>query len=91
MAVRYGCITCRRPVESDTVIYECPRCAAQNISVRPDWGYPRGYLSVIYSPALRVRRGDLVDPLGMLPIPVTGAGAFTAWALWKERSSEAAS
>ena len=78
MAVRYGCITCRRPVVSDAVIYECPRCAAHPAAVRADWGYPRGYLSVVYTPSARVSRGDPVDPHRMLPIPISGIRAFPA-------------
>jgi threonine synthase len=78
MRVRYECVTCRRTVESDAVIYECPSCAAQSVGARPDRGYPRGYLSVVFTPARRVRLGEPVEPLTLLPLPITGARAFTA-------------
>ncbi len=73
MKIRYGCVTCRRPLDAEGIVYECPRCAAAGR--RPD-GYPRGYLSVVWEPGALFPFGSPVPSLSMLPIPVPAAAAF---------------
>ncbi len=51
MKIRYGCVTCRRPMDTDAVVYECPRCAA-GPSAGPGRAHPRGYLSVVFTPCV---------------------------------------
>ena len=82
MTIRYGCVTCRRPVEAEGIIYECPRCRAAAVSasrrVQPAVGYPRGYLSVVWTPSARAAPGSRIDPLDMLPLRIRGSAAFPA-------------
>jgi threonine synthase len=70
MIFTYACVTCGDRMESEEVLYQCPRCAGATA------GFPRGYLSIVYSPARRKARGSLVDPLEMLPCPVRRIGAY---------------
>jgi len=76
MRFHYECVTCGRPADSDDLMYECPQCSAVKVDSLLGQGYPRGYLSVTYVPKERIRRGQTIDPLAMLPVPVTGARAF---------------
>ena len=75
MTIRYACVTCGRTLEADTAVYLCPHCARE-----PDdhAGFPRGYLSVLFSPAGAARRGEEAKVQSFLPLPVTRGGSFPA-------------
>jgi threonine synthase len=77
MKTTYCCVTCGRTLEADGVLYECPQCAAEPGGAD---GYPRGYLSVVYAPRKKARRGAAVDPLSMLPLPLSRWPSFPAGA-----------
>lgn len=87
----YGCVTCRQFIESDEIIYECPRCAAVAKPVVAEGaaraaavateapqaaGWPHGYLSVIWEPGQRLPFGGPVDPHALLPLPVDDLAGF---------------
>jgi threonine synthase len=78
--IRYACVTCGGTIETDDVVYECPSCAGTGgAGAGTDaGGHPRGYLAVETEPRTRVRRGKPVDPLDLLPLPVTGRACFPA-------------
>ena len=73
--VRYACVTCGRTLEADTVVYLCPHCSQQ-----PDdpSGFPRGCLSVLFTPGRTGRTGDHADVESFLPLPLTRAESFPA-------------
>jgi threonine synthase len=73
MTVRYSCVTCGRTLEADTVVYRCPHCSRE-----PDdpSGFPRGCLSVVFTPAGTGRTGMEADVQSFLPLPVTHGGSF---------------
>lgn len=72
MTLRYECVDCGGRIESAAAVYLCPRCSA---SPRGD-GFRRGVLSVIADPPSGLRRGQAVDPLSFLPIPVRGRDGY---------------
>ena len=78
MIVRYHCVTCGAALESEEVVYRCPRCAALPEGAQAAGGYPSGYLAVDFAPRSPLRRCGPVDPLELLPLPVVDAAAFPA-------------
>ena len=92
MMVLYRCVTCGDRLESEEVIYQCPRCAGVGDTPRdggPGFprggraaegaaGFPHGGLSVVYEPDAPSAAGSIVDPLSFLPLPVPGWPAFPA-------------
>jgi threonine synthase len=76
MTLRYSCVTCGHTLDAEEVVYECPFCARER---RDDSsGFPRGCLSVIFTPADAHRVGREADVLSFLPIPVTRLPSFPA-------------
>ena len=75
MMVRYACVTCGRELETDAVVYRCPHCSQE-----PDdpSGFPRGCLSVLFTPQSTGRPGDEADIQSFLPLPVTRGESFPA-------------
>ncbi len=73
--VRYACVTCGRTLEADTVVYLCPHCSRE-----PDdpAGFPRGCLSVAFTPPKAGRAGAEADVHSFLPLPVTRGSSFPA-------------
>jgi threonine synthase len=69
MKISYQCVTCGHRLDSEEVVYECPRCRAERAEGRAREGYPRGYLSVVFTPPPGIRRGSAVDPALFLPLP----------------------
>ncbi|MGA2479329.1 MAG: pyridoxal-phosphate dependent enzyme [Spirochaetia bacterium] len=78
MSIRYRCVTCHAALETDQVVYRCPKCAAKPPKAGAAQGYPTGYLSVEFTPGASLLRGSPVNPLDFLPLPVPGVGAFPA-------------
>ncbi len=78
MIIRYECVTCGRALESEAVVYECPRCAVAKGGAAGAEGFPRGYLSVTWTPPPGLARGMRVDPAAFLPLPLAGRAAFPA-------------
>ena len=76
MKVTYQCVTCRRLLESEEVVYECPHCLAAGTAGGAGEGHPHGYLSVVLTPPAVLSRGNAVDPALFLPLP---AGELAAW------------
>ena len=72
MRIRYGCVTCRRPLESEGAVYACPACAGSGTGA----GFRRGNLSVVFEPSARLLPGASVDPLAFLPLPVRRVEGF---------------
>jgi threonine synthase len=77
-SIRYRCVTCRAALETDRVVYLCPKCAGKTPADGPVTGYPQGYLSVEFSPGTTRLPGSPVNPLDFLPLPVPGLEAFPA-------------
>ena len=77
MNVSYSCVSCGRPLSAEGVVYECPHCAAEPEALDR---YPRGYLTVVFAPRQKVRRGAIVEPQSMLPLPLRRWRAFPAGA-----------
>ena len=71
MKISYQCVTCGRHLDSEEVVYECPRCRAQRVEGQPQEGYPRGYLSVVFTPRAGSSAGERRRP-GALPAPSSG-------------------
>ncbi|MGA2641929.1 MAG: threonine synthase [Spirochaetia bacterium] len=78
MKVRYACVTCGRTLDADDVVYECPHCAAENAGPDAASGFPRGCLSVLFTPSETQRRSREADVHSFLPLPVTGWPGFPA-------------
>ena len=78
MKIRYACVTCRRPLESEEIVYECPWCAAAMKKEGPAGGFNRGYLSVVWSPSARMAAGSPVDPLQFMPFPIRDLASYPA-------------
>jgi threonine synthase len=77
MTLRYSCVTCGHTLDAKEVVYECPLCARE--TRRDDSsGFPRGCLSVIFTPVDMHRAGREADILSFLPIPVTKLPSFPA-------------
>jgi threonine synthase len=76
MKISYQCVTCRRPLESEEVVYKCPHCLAAGEAEGTREGHPHGYLSVVFTPAAGTARGAELDPALFLPIPVD---AIAGW------------
>jgi threonine synthase len=77
--IRYACVTCGRELETAEVIYECPHCAKETAALAPAApGFPRGCLSVLFTPT-EAHRGDSgADVLSFLPYPVARWASFPA-------------
>jgi threonine synthase len=75
VSVRYACVSCGTSVETDDVIYQCPRCAWQ-AGGAPGQGFRRGNLVTIFEPKAALRPGLPADPLSFLPLPVVGIAGF---------------
>ena len=75
MTIRYACVTCGRTLDADTVVYLCPHC-----SRKPDdpAGFPRGCLSVVFTPTITGREGKMADVQSFLPLPLTRRESFPA-------------
>jgi threonine synthase len=78
MTIRYSCVTCGRMLEAAEIIYECPTCAGGSDQADAGSGFPRGYLSVLFTPGPAHRRGKEADVLSFLPLPMTRWPAFPA-------------
>jgi threonine synthase len=78
MTVRYSCVTCGRILETAEIVYECPVCAAANVREDGDSGFPRGCLSVVFTPGDAHRGGREADVFSFLPLPVVRWPAFPA-------------
>ncbi len=75
--IRYACVTCGTVVETQEVAYQCPRCASSPQAGSPAaGGWPRGMLSVVWTPERRATPGSRADPLGVLPIPIHRSTSF---------------
>jgi threonine synthase len=76
--LRYACVTCQRTFDAEGIVYECPHCAAHGRApgAGPADGYPRGYLSVVWTPSARLAMGSIVDPRDMLPLPAGASMPF---------------
>ncbi len=75
----YGCVTCRRPLTSDAVVYECPRCTGalpRPAAAVPRQGWPHGYLSVVWEPARLQPFGSPVDPRALLSLELDAFDGF---------------
>lgn len=73
MSLRYRCVSCSQELESHAVIYRCPRCARGTKGS----GFQKGNLVTLAEIPTGIRHAARVDPLAFLPLPVTGASAFT--------------
>lgn len=75
MTVRYACVSCGRTLEADTVVYRCPHCAGE-----PDnpAGFPRGCLSVVFTPSSPGRPGTRADIPSFLPLRPARGDSFPA-------------
>jgi threonine synthase len=71
MTFTYTCVTCGHTMKSQEVLYQCPDCARS-----AEAGFPRGYLSITYSPQGRKAKGSPIEPLEMLPCPVRHIAAY---------------
>jgi threonine synthase len=76
MKISYECVTCHHPLESEEVVYECPRCLAAGDGKPHQPGFPRGHLSVVFTPPAGMSRGNAVDPAVFLPL---STGEQAAW------------
>lgn len=74
MRIRYECVTCHRPIESEEILYVCPRCAGTG----EEEGFLRGCLSVTFTSSARFTPGRTVDPLLFLPFPIRDWQGFPA-------------
>ncbi len=77
MKTSYSCVSCGRPLTAEGVVYECPHCAAEPAA---PGSYPRGYLSVVSRPKKKARRGALVEPQSLLPLPLRRWRSFPSGA-----------
>jgi threonine synthase len=78
MTTRYSCVTCGRILETGEIVYECPVCAGGSARENAGSGFPRGCLSVVFTPGDAHRRRKEADVLSFLPLPVTRWPVFPA-------------
>jgi threonine synthase len=80
MTIRYSCISCGREYRTDEAIYRCPSCeeASESAAARvgPTGGFAKGALVTIFDPKGKPRRGEPVNPLSFLPLPIAQMPAF---------------
>jgi threonine synthase len=76
MKILYECVTCHRLLESEEVVYECPRCLAGGVGGHSREGFPHGYLSVVFTPHAGISRKGVVDPALFLPLPPGDPAVF---------------
>ena len=72
MPIRYSCISCGKEHKTDQAIYLCPSCEGTG----PAGGFSKGTLVTAFDPKGKARRGEPVDPLAWLPLPVRQMLAF---------------
>jgi threonine synthase len=75
--LRYACVSCGRALESSELVYLCPHCSREPADPA---GFPRGYLSMVYTPTAAPQKGREVDPATFLPLPLTRWPSFPAGA-----------
>ena len=78
MTITYVCVSCGCALATDKPVYSCPQCVDEPAESPAEKRFRRGNLLPQLDPRKRHERGELIDPLSLLPLPIEGYSRFPA-------------